>query len=285
MFDALAQRGEGAFVPFLVLGDPDPATSLALIRALVASGADALELGLPFSDPSADGPAIQAASTRALAAGTKIVDAWQIIGELRKEFAALPIGLLTYANLVVHGGVDRFYDRAGQAGADSALVVDVPLLEADPFAEAARTHGVAPVFIAPPNADDGRLAEIAERSEAYVYVTSRTGVTGADVRLESDGAGLIARLRRLGSAPPLLGFGISTPDHVRSALAMGAAGAISGSAVVQHIVEFEGRTAEILAAVSRFTRAMKAATYQVAGAGLESQASPAPSPCSPMMSK
>jgi tryptophan synthase alpha chain len=269
MFDALGQRGEGAFVPFVVLGDPDPGTSLALVRALAAAGADALELGLPFSDPVADGPVIEAASSRSLAAGTRIADAWQIISALRAEFPALPIGLLAYANLVVHGGLDRFYDRAGRAGVDSVLVVDAPLLEGDRFSEAAEAHGVASVFIAPPNADDARLSRIAARSKGYVYVTSRAGVTGADVRLATDGAALIARLRRFGAAPPLLGFGVSTADHVRAALAMGAAGAISGSAVVQRIAEGGGRTAEALAEVSRFARAMKAATYKVAGAGLE----------------
>jgi tryptophan synthase alpha chain len=139
-------------------------------------------------------------------------------------------------------------------------VVDAPLLEGDRFAKAAKAHGVAPVYIAPPNADDARLAAIAAQSEGYVYVTSRAGVTGADTRLQPESAALITRLRRLGSPPPMLGFGISTTRHVRAALAMGAAGAIMGSALVEHVRKFEGRTGEMLASVSRFTRAMKAAT-------------------------
>lgn len=260
LFDALARRGEGAFVPFVVLGDPDVATSLAIIRALALAGADALELGLPFSDPIADGPAIQAASTRSLSTGTTMEDAWQLIAAVRTEFPALPIGLLAYANLVVHGGLEQFYQRAGRAGTDSVLVVDAPLLESGPFAAAARTHGVAPVFIAPPSAGGAKLAAIAAQSAGYVYVTSRAGVTGRDTRLQTESAGLIARLRSLGSAPPLLGFGISTTDHVRTALAMGAAGAISGSAVVHLIHANLGRGAELLAAVAAFTRTMKAAT-------------------------
>ena len=264
MFSALQRRGEGAFVPFVVLGDPNPATSLALVRALAAAGADAIELGLPFSDPVADGPVIQAASTRSLAAGTKIEDAWQIVAALRAAYPALPIGLLAYANLVVHAGVERFYQRAGRSGADSVLVVDAPLMEGARFDAVARAEGVAPVYIAPPNADEARLAEIAARSAGYVYVTTRAGVTGTDTRLRTTSTALIASLRRLGAPPPMLGFGISTTGHVRAALEMGAAGAILGSALVEHVTGFNGRTAEMLASASMFTRAMKSATVGAA---------------------
>lgn len=259
MFESLAARREGAFVPFLVLGDPDPVTSLALVRALVCGGADALELGVPFSDPIADGPVIQAAATRALAHGFGPADGWAILAAVRQEHPAIPIGLLVYANLVMHEGPDGFFRDAAAAGADSVLVADAPMLENGPIAAAARAHGIAPVCIAPPNADERRLAAIARASEGYVYVTSRPGVTGADDTLRSEARGLIARLGQLGSAPPLLGFGIATPAQVRAALALGAAGAISGSAVVRHI-EQHPPGAPLIEAVERFTRAMKAAT-------------------------
>ncbi|HEX9167142.1 MAG TPA: tryptophan synthase subunit alpha [Gemmatimonadales bacterium] len=259
MFDGLALRGEGAFVPFLVLGDPDPETSLGLIRALVRGGADALELGLPFSDPIADGPVIQAAATRALAAGVRIADGWRILTSARAEFPAIPIGLLVYANLVMHDGPEAFFRAAAAAGVDSVLVADAPILESGPLAAAARSHGIAPVCIAPPNADARRLAAIAKASEGYVYVTSRPGVTGADDTLRSESADLIRRLGRLGAAPAMLGFGIATPEHVRGALALGAAGAISGSAVVRH-VEQHLPGPGLFEAVEQFTRRMKAAT-------------------------
>lgn len=253
MFRRLRERGEGAFVPFAVLGDPVPARSLGAIRTLVSSGADALELGLPFSDPIADGPVIQAAAARALAYGVRRADCWQIVAQVREEFPTLPIGLLVYANLVLHRSApEQFYAEAAAAGVDSVLVADLPVVESAAIAQAARSQGIAPVFIAPPNVDDDRLAAIAGAGEAFTYVTSREGVTGADERLRRDQSELIARLKTLGAPPPVLGFGISTPDHVRVALGMGAVGAISGSAVVQ-------RTADG-GDVACFVREMKAAT-------------------------
>ena len=252
MFERLAKAGEGAFIPFAMLGDPDPARSLRLVRALAQSGADALELGLPFSDPVADGPVIQAAASRALTAGVRRADCWSIVRAVRTEFPGIPIGLLVYANLVCHRDAAEFYGQAATAGVDSVLVADLPVLESAPVAEAARAAGIAPVFIAPPNADDARLAAIAAAGEAYTYVTSRQGVTGTDERLQRGQAGLITRLVALGAPPPVLGFGIATAEHVRTALSMGAAGAISGSAVV--------RLAADGGDVSRFVREMKAAT-------------------------
>lgn len=260
MFDRLDREGAGAFVPFSVLGDPDAETSLAFVRQLAVSGADALELGLPFSDPVADGPVVQAAATRALDAGVTQEDCWAIVEKVRKEFPELPIGLLVYANLVMHQQVDRFYARARDAGVDSVLVADAPMMEAGPLVDSAQRHGVSPVFIAPPNASESSLARIASQSESYVYVVSRAGVTGADEALRVDAEALIGRLVALGSAPPLLGFGISTPVHVRSALAMGARGAISGSAVVGYIERQRDNPVEMLAAVGRFVEQMKAAT-------------------------
>jgi tryptophan synthase alpha chain len=252
MFARLRDANEGAFIPFAMLGDPDPARSLELVRTLARSGADALELGLPFSDPVADGPVIQAAASRALAAGVRRADCWTLVRGVRDEFPDLPIGLLVYANLVCHRDPAIFYREAANAGVDSVLVADLPVSESAPIAAAARAAGIAPVFIAPPNADDARLSAIAAAGEAYTYVTSREGVTGTDVRLGQGQSGVIGRLKQLGAPPPVLGFGIATPEHVRTALAMGAAGAISGSAVV--------RLAADRGDVSGFVRAMKAAT-------------------------
>jgi len=267
LFRSLADRGQGAFVPFGVLGDPDPATSLEIIRTFARSGADALELGIPFSDPVADGVAIQAADSRALSAGTRVADAWRIVATVREEFPELPIGLLVYANLVLHAGASTFYARAAEAGVDSVLVADLPLIESAPVEAVAAEHGIAPVFIASPNASDDRLRSIAARSRGYVYVTTRPGVTGAETaNLRDDAARVILRLREIGSSPaalpPLLGFGIGRPEHVRQAIAMGAAGAISGSAIAARIERFDGhrRRAEMLSEIGDFVRAMKKAT-------------------------
>lgn len=252
MFRRVAAERRGAFIPFAMLGDPDLPRSLALVRTLAAAGADALELGLPFSDPVADGPVIQAAATRALAAGITRDDCWAIVRAVRAGHPDLPIGLLVYANLVFHHGPDPFYEAAAAAGVDSVLVADLPVREAAPFRDAARRAGIAPVFIAPPNADRNRLAAIAAAGEGYTYVTSREGVTGADDHLARDQGALMAALRELGAPPPVLGFGIAHPEQVRAAMAMGAQGAISGSAVVR--LACEGGD------VAGFVARMKAAT-------------------------
>lgn len=260
LFAQLERAGEGAFIPFTMLGDPNPARSAEVVRTLVAAGADALELGLPFSDPIADGPAIQAAATRALAAGVRRADCWTIIRGVRAEHPKLPIGLLVYANLVCHRSPDEFYREAAASGVDSVLVADLPVAESGPVAQAARDRGIAPVFIAPPNAGEPQLAAIAAASEGYTYVTSREGVTGADDRLRHDQSGLIARLRTLGAPPPVLGFGVSNPAQVRAALGMGAAGVIAGSAVVTRAAEggdLEGLIGELKAATRRDTAATR----------------------------
>lgn len=260
LFERLAARGEGAFIPFVMLGDPDPERSLRVVRTLVAAGADALELGLPFSDPVADGPVIQAAARRALDSGARRADGWAIVRAVRDGHPGLPIGLLVYGNLVCHREPAAFYREAAGAGVDSVLVADVPVAESGPVAGAARAAGVAPVFIAPPNADDARLHAIADAGEGYTYVTSREGVTGVDRELRRDASALIARLRALGAAPPVLGFGIATPEQVRAALAMGAAGVISGSAVVRRVAAHADDPAALERELATFVRAMKDAT-------------------------
>jgi len=252
MFERLAGERAGGFIPFAMLGDPNPEAGLSTVRTLARSGADALELGLPFSDPIADGPVIQAAATRALSAGVTRGDCWMIVREIRGEFPELPIGLLVYANLVCHHDPAEFYREAAAAGVDSVLVADLPVAESGPIAGAAKAEGIAPVFIAPPNADAERLRAIAGAGEGYTYVTSREGVTGVDARLRRDQSRLIEQLRSFGAPPPVLGFGIANPDQVRAALAMGAAAVISGSAIVQRASKGEP--------LEPFVREMKAAT-------------------------
>ena len=260
MFAKLSAAGEGAFIPFAMLGDPDPAGSRAVLDALIAGGADALELGVPFSDPVADGPVIQAAAVRALAAGTRLGDCWRVVAAVRQDHPALPIGLLTYANIVAHRGLDRFYSEAAEAGVDSVLVADVPVSESGPFRDAAHAAGLEPVFIAPPNADPARLRLIAEQGRGYTYVVTREGVTGTDTTLRRDSSALLAELVRLGAAPGVLGFGIANPEQVRHGLAMGAQGVISGSAVVQRVAAHQDNPEARRAALVDFVRQMKGAT-------------------------
>ena len=225
MFARLRQRGAGAFVPFCVIGDPTPDESVTIIDALVRGGADALELGIPFSDPVADGPTIQAADVRALAAGTRPADVWAVIAKVRAAHPQIPIGLLVYANLVESRGRGEFYRSAAAAGVDSVLVADVPTIEVAPFAAVAEQAGIEPVLIATSTASDAALDAIAATSRGYTYVVSRRGVTGAEQGADTDQGGLIERLAARHAAPSLVGFGISTPEHVKATLAAGAAGA------------------------------------------------------------
>ncbi|HEX8262780.1 MAG TPA: tryptophan synthase subunit alpha [Allosphingosinicella sp.] len=251
MFDRLRRRGEGAFGAFAMLGDPDPAASASILDAAVEAGADMVEVGIPFSDPVADGPVIQAAAVRALAAGTRTGDCFGLLAQFRQRHPDVPVGILTYANIVVARGREAFYRAAAAAGVDSVLVADVPMLEAEPFLAAARGAGVAPVLIAAPNTPPDRLRRIAEAGEGYTYCVARAGVTGADAQVRFAGEA-IAALKAAGAPPPVLGFGIARPDHVRLALQAGAAGVISGSAIVDRIARGED--------VRPFVAEMKAAT-------------------------
>jgi tryptophan synthase alpha chain len=260
MFEALDKKSQGAFVPFVMLGDPDFDTSVEIIRTLVNSGADALELGIPYSDPIADGPTIQKAALRALKKGNKPDDCFAIIKKIRDEFADVPIGLLLYSNLVLAKGIDNFYARAYAAGVDSILIADVPLREADRFIKTANNNRIQQILIAPPNASDETLSQIGELSTGYTYLLGRSGVTGAETAVEIPAEELVAKLQKYEVAPPLIGFGISTPAQVQSAIKAGAAGAISGSATVNLIAHNLDDKPAMHAALGNFVREMKAAT-------------------------
>jgi len=231
MFERLARRGEGAFGAFVMLGDPDLGTSARFLRDLVAGGADMIEVGIPFSDPVADGPVIQAAAQRALRSGVKVDDCFRLIAGFRADHPEVPVGILTYANLVVARGRVDFFARAAAAGADSLLVADLPALEAEPWASEMRQAGLEPVLIAAANTPAATLDRIASLGGGYTYCVTRAGITGTHAQAQFD-AGLIGTLRDLGAPPPVFGFGIAQPDQVRAALAAGAAGVISGSAIV-----------------------------------------------------
>ncbi|HEX8402440.1 MAG TPA: tryptophan synthase subunit alpha [Allosphingosinicella sp.] len=250
-------REGGAFGAFVMLGDPDLQTSAAILDALVEGGADMLEVGIPFSDPVADGPTIQAAAVRALARGVAPADCFALLRAFRERHPDVPLGVLTYANIVLARGADAFYAASAEAGVDSVLVADVPAREAEPYARSARAHGIAPVLIAATNTPDPTLRRIAELGGGYTYCVARAGVTGAETEMKLGHDALFARLAEYRAPPPVLGFGISRPDQVRAALDAGAAGVICGSAIVK-LIESE---ADKLAALRAFVGEMKAACY------------------------
>lgn len=259
-FKRLAERKEGAFVPFVTLGDPNPELSLQIIDALVAGGADALELGIPFSDPLADGPTIQNATLRAFAAGVTPAQCFEMLAAIRQKYPELPIGLLMYANLVFSNGIDNFYARCQEVGVDSVLVADVPIEESAPFRQSAMRHNVAPIFICPPNADDDLLREIASHGRGYTYLLSRAGVTGSETRANLPLKHLIDKLKEFHAAPPLQGFGISEASQVEEAISAGAAGAISGSAIVKIIEQHHNNPSVMLTELTAFVSKLKAGT-------------------------
>lgn len=260
LFTALKAKNEGAFVPFVAIGDPTPEQSLAVIDTLVNAGADALELGIPFSDPSADGPTIQAASDRALTAGTTPDGCFDIITKVREKHPATPIGLLLYANLVASNGIDTFFEKCAKAGVDSVLIADVPLRESAPFKAAASKAGIQSIYIAPPNGSPQTLQSVAEHSEGYTYLLSRAGVTGTESKVKMPVTHLVNTLKAHNAPPLLLGFGISTPEDAKQGLASGADGIISGSAVVKIIEKNLNDYEKMLNELTTFISAMKAAT-------------------------
>jgi tryptophan synthase alpha chain len=255
MFDCLGS--EGAFGAFLMLGDPNLETCGRLLDAVVEAGADMIEVGIPFSDPVADGPVIQAAAQRALAAGVKVSDCFALVAAFRARHPDVPVGILTYANIVL--ARPGFMRDAAAAGVDSLLIADVPELESEPFARAMEQSGIAPVLIAAANTPEATLRRIAKRSKAYTYCVSRAGITGTHAGGEFD-SGLVRRLEAAGAPPPVFGFGVSKPEHVRAALAAGAKGVICGSAIVDLAARGED--------VTELVRSLKAATRERLGAAM-----------------
>jgi tryptophan synthase alpha chain len=249
MFERLGD--EGAFGAFLMLGDPDLETSAALLEAVVEGGADMIEVGIPFSDPVADGPVIQAAAQRALGSGVRVQDCFDLIGAFRARHPDVPVGILTYANIVVARA--GFMRDAAEAGADSLLIADVPVIEAEPFIRDMEQAGIEPVLIAASNTPDATLERIAKLSTAYTYCVSRAGITGTHAGGRFDSR-LVERLCDLGAPPQVFGFGISKPEHVRAALSAGAKGVICGSAIVESAALGED--------VTQLIRSLKAATRE-----------------------
>lgn len=234
-FAALRAEGRKAFVAFLTAGDPSLERTLEAALALEAAGADVLELGVPFSDPLADGPVIQRASERALQRGTTLAAVLDLVRRLRQS-SQLPIVLFSYANPLLRLGLERLARDAAAAGVDGVLVTDLPPEEAGEWIAIARQAELDTIFLVAPTSPDERLRLVAEATRGFLYAISRTGVTGEEQALSADAAPLIARLKALSEVPVVLGFGISTPEQVRAAGAV-ADGVVVGSALVRFLEE------------------------------------------------
>ncbi len=218
-------------VAYLTAGDPDLASTKSIALAAIDAGADVIELGVPFSDPLADGPVIQRASERAVAKGTRLTDVLGLAKELRTERPACGLVIFSYLNPVVRLGMEKFCAAAAEAGADGVLLTDMIVEEAGEYLESMRVHGLAPIFLAAPTSPDARLKAIARASKGFVYAISRVGVTGTQQQVAGDASELVARLRQFTELPIAVGFGISNAAHVK-AVGEFADAAIIGSALV-----------------------------------------------------
>ena len=260
-FDRVRKRGEAAFIPFAVAGDPDPDVFIDIITAYVKGGADVLEIGYPFSDPVADGPVNQRASQRAIGAGLNHAVFFELIKNIR-SFTDIPIGLLTYANTVNHLGYDGFCKKASKAGIDSILVADMPPEESHELGLSMRRHGIGRVFIVSEFTPDERMRYICGFVDSFVYVVSRPGITGIDTTLNASVKTTLARLKKVTGKPAAVGFGISTPEHVRDVRKAGAQGVIVGSALVNEIEKSVLKGADPSSILRKKVHSLKAATLQ-----------------------
>jgi tryptophan synthase alpha chain len=230
-FADLRKQGRAALVTFLTAGDPDPDTSLAILRALPAAGADVVELGMPFTDPMADGPAIQMSSQRALKAGQTLRKTLDMVRAFRKADDATPIVLMGYYNPIYIYGVDRFLVDAKSAGVDGLIVVDLPPEEDDELCLPALKAGLNFIRLATPTSDDKRLPTVLANTSGFVYYVSITGITGAAAPDPAQVTGAVVRIKRHTKLPVAVGFGVRTAEHA-AAIASGADGVVVGSALV-----------------------------------------------------
>jgi tryptophan synthase alpha chain len=253
-FARIRDARRGGLVTYLTAGDPDRGRSGALLRAVADGGADVLEVGVPFSDPLADGPVIQRATERALAGGMTLAGTLDLIERVRPHVAA-PIVLFTYANPVLRIGVEAFARRAAHAGVDGVLILDYPVEEAGPMREAILDAGMDPIFLISPTTTDARIRRSAELGRGFLYLISRLGVTGVRNQLAADAASLTARVRACTDMPTALGFGIATPDHVAEAC-RSADAAVVGSALVNFVAEHAG-AADLCERTSEYVRWLK----------------------------
>lgn len=238
----------------MTCGDPDLATTREIVLAAIEAGADAIELGVPFSDPVADGPVIQRASERALKNGTSLAQVLTLAAEIRQQAQSTGLIVFSYLNPILRMGMDRFCKVARAAGLDGVLVTDLPVEESGEYLSAMRAHDLSPVFLAAPTSPDERLRRIADASRGFVYAVSRTGVTGQRQQLAEDARKLVKRLRRVTRLPIALGFGISTAEQFAEVGEFADAVAV-GSAIVQTVERNRGQEAS---AVGEFVRGLLA---------------------------
>jgi len=250
-FEQLRCKGQCALMPFLMAGDPDLAATRASLLELQANGADLIELGIPYSDPLADGPVIQAAASRGLASGTTPARVLEMLHSLKGELTT-PLVLFTYSNPLLNRGMERFCEEAAAAGAAGLVVPDFPLEEGEKLSAVDTAHGLDLVLLVAPTTPAERMARIHGASRGFTYLVSVTGVTGVRTALESRVETLVQQLKALGSTPVAVGFGISSPEQAHQVRRWGADGAIVGSALVKVMAAAHGQGQSVAEAAGRY---------------------------------
>lgn len=260
-FQNAKAHGNGVLIGYIMAGDPKPELSAKIADALIKGGVDILELGLPFSDPIADGPTIQAASVRALAAGTTPVKVLEIAKEIRLSHD-VPIVIMTYYNPVFRMGLKKFFGLAKKCMVDGVIVPDLPVEEAGDYKKAANKSDVDTIFLAAPSTSNERLAKIVECSSGFLYLVSHFGVTGAQAAVENSTIQLVKRVLPFtsGRIPLAVGFGVSKPEHVQRIVGAGADGVIVGSAFINLIQKRQGNMDAMLKELQAVASGLKAAT-------------------------
>jgi len=253
-FRRLKEKGEKALIPFITAGDPDLDTTRALVMEMARRGADIIELGIPFSDPLADGPTIQAASTRAIAGGTHLAEVLELVGRLRRD-TDIPLVLMGYYNPILQYGLKAAARDAARQGVDGFIIPDLPLEEAGPWRKAAGQAGVATIFLAAPTSGTERIQKAGEFTRGFLYYVSVTGITGARTELPSDLAAALKAVRSLVNCPLAVGFGIAAPEQV-AWLAPYVDGVVVGSAIVQRVAKLKGK--KLIQEIGNFIAALKA---------------------------
>ena len=252
-FEGLRRRGKRALIPFITAGDPHPGATRELLLELARAGAGVIELGVPFSDPVADGPVIQRASERALRHQVGVAEALAAVADARRE-TDVPVVLFSYFNPLMQFGVERLAREARRAGVDGVLVTDLVPEEERDFAAVLAAEGLDQIFLVAPTTTDARLRLVAERAQGFIYAVSRAGVTGARTEISAEAEKLVARVRSVSPLPVAVGFGITTKEHVAEVWRYADA-AVVGSAIVAE-VEKAAEGPELLSRVGRFTRSL-----------------------------
>ncbi|QCI27187.1 tryptophan synthase subunit alpha [Buchnera aphidicola] len=262
MFQKIKLINEGCFVPYITIGDPSIQSFYQIIDIFIKSGVNALELGIPFSDPLADGIIVQNANMRVLSNKITISKCFKILNTIRKKYPTIPIGILVYANIIFNKGIKNFYKKCKKIDIDSVLIPDLPIEESSIFEYYSKKYNILQIFICPPNSDKKLIKKIAKKSKGYVYLITHSGVTGLKNKINNPNLNIINQLKKYNSKPILQGFGISKIQHIKNSLSSGTQGVICGSIIIKLIEKYHYNNDIMLKKIKKLIFKLKSATIK-----------------------